>query len=38
MQATGFNPDMFQQVLEQDKFSSGIIITFQVMAVTGMSA
>ncbi len=28
---------MFQQILEQDKFPSGVIITFQVMAVSRVS-
>jgi len=28
---------MFQQVFQQGEFSSGIVITFQVMAFTGMS-
>jgi hypothetical protein len=28
---------MFHQILEQGEFASGIIITFQVMAFTGMS-
>jgi hypothetical protein len=28
---------MFHQILEQGEFATGIVITFQVMAFTGMS-
>ena len=37
MQSARFDPNMFQEVLQQDEFSSGIVITFQVMAVTRVS-
>jgi hypothetical protein len=31
------NPHVFEKILQQSKFSSGIVITFQVMALPGMS-
>ncbi len=37
MQPAGLNPYVLHEVLEKDKFSSGIIITFQVMAVARVS-
>jgi hypothetical protein len=37
MQPPRFYADMFQQILEQDKFPSGVIITFQVMTVPRVS-
>ena len=38
MEPSRLNPDMFYQPFEQDKLSSGIVITFQVMAVSRVSA
>ena len=37
MKPSRFNPYMFNEVLKQDELSSGIVITFQVMAVSGVS-
>ena len=37
MQPPRFYADMSQQILEQDKFPSGVIITFQVMTVSRVS-
>ena len=37
MDPSRFNTDMLQEPFEQCEFSSGVIITFQVMAVTRMS-
>jgi hypothetical protein len=37
MEPSRLNPDMFYQPFEQDKLSSGIVITFQVIAFTGVS-
>jgi len=37
MQATGFDPHEFNQVLKEGEFSTGIVITFQVMAFAGVS-
>ena len=37
LEAAGLDPHIFNKVLKQRKFSSGIVITFQVMAVSGMS-
>ena len=37
MKTTGFDPHIFDKVFKQGKFSSGIVITFQVMAIAGMS-
>jgi hypothetical protein len=37
MKSAGFDSHIFQQVFKQCKFSTGIIITFQVMAVARMS-
>jgi hypothetical protein len=37
LEAAGLNPHIFNKVFKQDKFSSGIVITFQVMAISGMS-
>jgi hypothetical protein len=37
MQASGFYPHMFQQALKQCEFPSCVVITFQVMAVAGVS-
>jgi len=37
MKSTRLNACMFQQVFHQSEFSAGIVITFQVMAFTGMS-
>jgi hypothetical protein len=37
MQPARFNAYMLQQVPEKDEFASGIVITFQVMAVAGVS-
>ena len=38
MEAAGFDTYVFNEILEQGEFPSGIVITFQVMAVSGMSA
>jgi len=37
LKATGFGPHQFHQILKQGEFATGIVITFQVMAFTGMS-
>ena len=37
MQSARFNPNVLQQIAKKGKFSSGVVITFQVMAVAGMS-
>ena len=37
MQSARFNAYVLQEILKQGEFSSGIIITFQVMAVTRVS-
>jgi len=37
MESPGFNPNVFKQVLQECKLSSGIVITFQVMAFTRVS-
>jgi len=37
LEAAGLNPHIFNKVFKQGKFSSGIVITFQVMAISGMS-
>jgi hypothetical protein len=37
VQPPRFYTNMFQQILEQDKFPSGVIITFQVMTVSRVS-
>jgi hypothetical protein len=37
LETTGLDPHIFNKVLKQRKFSSGIVITFQVMAVSRMS-
>ena len=37
MQPAGFNPDMLQKPLQQGEFSSCVVITFQVMTVSGVS-
>jgi hypothetical protein len=34
---TGFEAHIFHKVFEKDESSSKIIITFQVMAISGMS-
>jgi hypothetical protein len=33
----GLNPRVFQKVFQKGEFSSGVVITFQVMAFAGMS-
>ena len=38
MEPAGFDTHVFYEVLEQSEFSSGVVITFQVMAVTRVSA
>ena len=38
MEPSGLNPHMFHQVVKQSKFTACMIITFQVMAFTRMSA
>ena len=38
MKPAGFDTHVFYEILEQGKFSSGVVITFQVMAVTRVSA
>jgi hypothetical protein len=37
LKATGFDPHHFHQILKQGEFAPGVVITFQVMAFTGMS-
>ncbi len=37
MQPSRLNAYVFYEVLEQDEFSSSVVITFQVMAVSGVS-
>jgi hypothetical protein len=37
LKATGFDSHHFHQILKQGEFATGIVITFQVMAFTGMS-
>jgi hypothetical protein len=37
LEAAGLNPHIFNKVFKQRKFSSGIVITFQVMAISRMS-
>ena len=37
MEATGFKPNVFHQILKQCKLAARIIITFQVMTLAGMS-
>jgi len=37
MEPLWFNPNMFQKIVKQGEFSSGIVITFQVMAVPRVS-
>jgi hypothetical protein len=37
LQAAGFDSHVFHQILKQGKFATGVVITFQVMAFTGMS-
>jgi hypothetical protein len=37
MQPPRFDTDVFKEIFQEDKFSSGIVITFQVMAVTRVS-
>ena len=38
MEAAGLDPHMFHDVRKECELSSGIVITFQVMAIAGMSA
>ena len=38
MEPTGFYTHIFNEIFEEGEFSSGIIITFQVMAVSRVSA
>jgi len=37
VQPPGFHADMFEEVLEECEFASCVVITFQVMAVSGVS-
>jgi hypothetical protein len=37
LKATGLGPHHLHQILKQGEFATGIVITFQVMAFTGMS-
>ena len=37
METAGLDPHMFHDVLQERKLSAGIVITFQVMAIAGMS-
>ena len=37
MESSRFNADMLQEPFEQGEFSSGVVITFQVMAVARVS-
>jgi hypothetical protein len=38
MKPAGFDTHEFYEILKQGEFSSGVVITFQVMAVAWMSA
>jgi len=38
MNAAGLNPHVFRQVFKKCELATGVIITFQVMTVAGMSA
>jgi hypothetical protein len=38
LEAAGLNPHIFNKIFKQRKFSSGIVITFQVMAISRMSS
>jgi len=38
MESIGFYPHIFDEIFEEGEFSSGVIITFQVMAVSRVSA
>ena len=38
MKSAGFDTHVFYEIFEQGKFSSGVVITFQVMAVARVSA
>ena len=37
MESSRFDPYVFKQALEKCEFPSSVVITFQVMAVSGMS-
>jgi len=37
MKAIGFDAHMLHEILKEGKFSSSVVITFQVMAFAGMS-
>ena len=37
LQAAGFDPHVLHEILEQREFAAGVVITFQVMAFSGMS-
>jgi hypothetical protein len=37
LKASGFDSHMLHQIFKQGKFAAGVVITFQVMAFTGMS-
>jgi hypothetical protein len=37
MEAIGFDAHMLHEILKKGKFSSSVVITFQVMAFAGMS-
>jgi hypothetical protein len=37
MESPRLNPHMLDEIFKQGEFSTGVIITFQVMAVAGMS-
>jgi hypothetical protein len=37
MQSSGFHADMFEQILKEGELASCVVITFQVMAVSGVS-
>jgi hypothetical protein len=37
LKATGLDPHHFHQILKEGEFATGVVITFQVMAFTGMS-
>ena len=37
MQSPGFHPDVFEEILHEGELASCVVITFQVMAVSGVS-
>jgi len=37
LETAGLDPHIFNKIFKQRKFSAGVVITFQVMAISGMS-